>query len=269
MILENVENIKNKTELKEYCLRRLGYPLITIEVTEEQINDCINEAILLFIERYYDGLQRGLIKKELNIEDFKNLKKSKIVDNDFQIQSNEIKLPNNVWGVNYVFPLLNFNQFNFMNPFWSIIYELAFNVGSGDIISYKITKEYISLINFITSGNYVNFKYDRLNNKIKIYFNQNIESISYNKKIFLILDVFYIEDYDTPRFWSDYFLRTYTFLLIKRQWGQNLIKFSNFQLPGGGTLNGEKIYNEAKEEIEKLHEEMKDKYQLPALDRVL
>ena len=59
------------------------------------------------------------------------------------------------------------------------------------------------------------------------------------------------------------FLKKYTAALIKRQWGENLKKFEGVQLPGGVTLNGKTIYDEAVEEINKIEEEMNMKWELP------
>ena len=86
---------------------------------------------------------------------------------------------------------------------------------------------------------------------------------------FLILDCFRVADPESDTaVYNDFWLKQYTTSLIKRQWGQNLIKFTGVKLPGGLELNGRQIYDDAVMEIEKHEKTLMEEYAMPPLDMV-
>ena len=73
---------------------------------------------------------------------------------------------------------------------------------------------------------------------------------------------------DYTRVWNDSFLKRYATALIKRQWGQNLLKFQGVKLPGGIEMNGRQIYDDAEKDLEVIREQMSNTYELPPLDMI-
>lgn len=259
----------SRQSLKEYCLRRLGYPVINIEVSEEQIEDCIDDAIQIFNERYYDGIERAFYKKIIKKEEKTRMGENAEVQSSdgttYYLQKNYITLPDNVISVTNVVTFGISMISSFMNTNYHMIIDMLYNIRLDGLVSYAMTREYFALVQFLTSGNVVPCRYNRINNKL--YIDVNMDNIPEDR--FIVVDCYIIPEAELPeRYWNDIFLKKYATLLIKRQWGQNLIKYDNFQLVGGGTINGQKIYDEANQEIEKLFEEMSNTWQMPALDRV-
>lgn len=259
----------SRETLKDYCLRKLGYPVINIEVSEEQIEDCIDDAIQIFNERYYDGIEKAYYKKILKKSEKNKMKTNTEVESSdgtkYYIQNNYITLPDNVISVTNVLTFGISMVTSFMNTNYHMIIDMLYNIRLDGLVSYSMAREYFSLIQFLTSGNVVPCRYNRVNNKL--YIDINVDNLTEDR--FIIVECYIIPEAEMPeRYWNDIFLKKYTTLLIKRQWGQNLIKYENFQLPGGGTINGQKIYDEANAEIDKLFEDMANTWQMPALDRV-
>ena len=70
----------------------------------------------------------------------------------------------------------------------------------------------------------------------------------------------------TSVLFNDLFLKQYVTALIKKQWGQNLLKFRGTKLAGGVELNGREIYDDGVKEIEELRQRMKEEFELPPYD---
>ena len=86
---------------------------------------------------------------------------------------------------------------------------------------------------------------------------------------YLVIDCYRLLDpNDFPRVYNDYFVKKYLTALIKRQWGQNLIKFNGVKLPGGVELNGRQLYDDAEKELEMIREQMSNTYEIPPLDMI-
>ena len=97
----------------------------------------------------------------------------------------------------------------------------------------------------------------------------DIDWSSVNADDYLVIDCYRLLDpNDFPRVYNDSFLKRYLTALIKRQWGQNLIKFQGVKLPGGVELNGRQIYDDAERELDKIREVMSNTYELPPLDMI-
>ena len=92
---------------------------------------------------------------------------------------------------------------------------------------------------------------------------------AYNKDDYIVLECFKIIDPDSfTSVYNDSFLKEYLTSIIKRQWGQNLIKFQGVKLPGGIELNGRQIYDDALREIEDIKNRMSSYHELPPLDMI-
>jgi hypothetical protein len=87
------------------------------------------------------------------------------------------------------------------------------------------------------------------------------------KDEYIIIEGYRLLDPDTyTDVWNDRWLKKYATAMIKKQWGNNLKKFEGLQMPGGVTFNGQKIYDEAEDELKALDEDLIRSYSLPVTD---
>lgn len=182
------------------------------------------------------------------------------------IENKYIDIPNTFLSVNNVFDIVT--QGSSSNMF-SVDYQLhlndIFDLGGpygGGLVNYEITKQYMSLIQRNINGVFEKIEYTRHKNRVNFHSDETLTNLGKDK--YIIFDGYEVVDPDTfADVYNDRFLKRYTTALIKRQWGLNLIKFEGMQLPGGVTLNGRQIFDDAKEEIDKLEEEMILAHEMP------
>jgi hypothetical protein len=239
-----------RAEFKEYCLRRLGKPVIEINVDEDQVEDRIDDALRYYWDYHFDGTEK-LYYKHLVTETDKTNK--------------YITVPENIIGV--------VNLFNIADPsirsddLFNIRYQIALNdlytLTSVSMVPYYMVMEHLSLISEMLVGKQL-LRYNRHMNRMYIDMDWNSLSNEY-----LLVEAYQIVDpTEYVDVWKDQWLMRYATALIKRQWGSNLTKFTGMQLPGGLTFNGEKIYNDAVAEITDLEDKMISSYSLPVMDMV-
>lgn len=239
--------ITSKTLLKDYCLRRLGHPVIEINVDDEQCDDRIDDALQFFGEYHFDGVEKVYLKHIVTQTD---------IDNEY--------LPMNdpVISVVRVLPLPDFNTFQ--TGFFNEEFQLRLNdlntFQGSSVINWAMSLQNFSLIeNLFTVQPTVLF--NRKQNKL---FLETDWSNKFEVDDIMIIEAYRILDPTTyTEVYDDMFLKQYTTALIKRQWGENLKKFEGVQLPGGVTLNGKTIYDEAVDEIVRIEEQMSLKWELP------
>ena len=239
--------ITSKTLLKDYCLRRLGHPVIEINVDEEQCDDRVDDALQFFGEYHFDGVEKVYLKHTVTQTD---------IDNEY--------LPMNdpVISVVRVLPLPDFNAFQ--TGFFNEEFQLRLNdlntFQGSSVINWAMSLQNFSLIeNLFTVQPTVLF--NRKQNKLFI---ETDWGNKFEVDDIMIIEAYRILDPTTyTEVYDDMFLKQYTTALIKRQWGENLKKFEGVQLPGGVTLNGKTIYDEAVEEIIRIEEQMSLKWELP------
>jgi hypothetical protein len=240
--------VNSRQKLIDYCLRNLGAPVIEINVDEDQVEDRIDEAIQFYQEYHSDAVVRIYKKHQVEASDILN---------------KYITLPDNFLFVNRVFP---FNQSQEGTSMFSLDYQLHlqdfYNLRQpGQLVDYEMTKQYMSMIDRNINGMQELITFSRHQNRLYIE-KDWINTINEGKYII-------IEGYETldPNLYldvyNDRFLKKYATALIKRQWGLNLIKFEGMQLPGGVTLNGRQIYDDAVQDIEKIEEDMQLTYEMP------
>jgi len=239
-----------RAAFKEYCLRRLGKPVIEINVDEDQVEDRIDDALQYYWDYHFDGTEKIYYKHLVTDTDKTN---------------KYITVPDNVIGA--------VNLFNIADPsirsddLFNIRYQIALNdlytLTSVSMVPYYMVMEHLSLISEMLVGKQL-LRFNRHMNRLYIDMDWNSLSNEY-----LLVEAYQIIDpTEYVDVWKDQWLMRYATALIKRQWGSNLTKFTGMQLPGGLTFNGEKIYNDAVEEITKLEDEMISSYSLPVMDMV-
>ena len=252
----------SRSEFKQYCLRQLGAPVLEINVADEQCEDRIDDAIQYFHERHFDGVVRTYLKYQITQADIDRGRASVLTgkkrtgittetvtadiagtETDFEWyeNSNYIPVPSSVIGVEKIFRFGGSNAIS--NNMFSIKYQLFLNdvytFSSTEILSYAMTKRYLEDLDFALGTE----KYIRFNKRQdRLYLDFDWGAAS--KDDYLIIDCYrLIDPNDFTRVYNDSFLKKYLTALMKRQWGQNLIKFQGVKLPGGIELNGRQIYD--------------------------
>jgi hypothetical protein len=268
-------------ELIDYCKRKLGAPVLEINVADEQIEDLVDDAVQFFQERHFDGVYQSYQKYKVTQADIDRGKATggagittTTVDTtvgvttqfDYTENSNFIPIPPQIIGVTKIFHFDGSNTIT--NNMFSVKYQLFLNDiyywGSTELLSYAMVKTYLEDINFLlTTEKQIRFnkRQDRL------YLDIDWGSLTVGD--YIIIDCFTLLDPSSyPRVWNDSFLKPYATALIKKQWGQNLLKFQGVKLPGGVELNGREIYEDAEKDLEKIRENMSNTYELPPLDMI-
>ena len=302
--------ITTRKEFTDYCLRKLGFPVVEINVDEDQVSDRIDDALSYFQDYHFDGTEKMYMKHQLTVAD---------------INRRWIYAPDAVTFVTGVFP---FNDSNASINMFDLRYQLRlhdlYDFTSVSYVSYEITMQHIRTLELLFSGT-PQFRFNRKQNKVfldidwtrdvqpgdyvivECYRSLNPSTITLTGTVsytsgsntvtgysttfeqqflendfitFNSVDSFQVDKILSPTsltvrgpmvntaanvtatisgnsdVWGDRFLKKYAYALIKMQWGNNLKKFAGVQLPGGVTLNGKEIYDEAMEELAKLEEEM-------------
>jgi len=247
-------SITTRTLLQDYCLRRLGHPVIEINVDDEQISDRMDDALEFFAEYHFDGVEKVFLKHEITADDITN---EYIAMDD---PASPVGGP--VIGVRRVLPVPNFNAFQtgfFNEEFQLRLNDLNTFTGSS-LINWSMSLSNFSMVDYLFTVN-PTVLFNRRQNKLFI---ETDWANKFDAGDFLIVECYRVLDPTTNvEVYNDLFLKKYCTALIKRQWGENLKKFEGVQLPGGVTLNGKTIYDEAVDEITKIEEEMNLKWELP------
>ena len=280
----------SRSEFIDYCKRQLGAPVLEINVADEQIEDIVDDAIQFFNERHFDGVMQTYLKYQLTQDDIDRGQASVAEGSttrlgittttanatipgmgttsfNFYENSNYLQVPPEVIGVTKVFHFDGTNTVT--NNMFSIKYQLFLNdvnffYGSSEILSYAMVKRYLEDINFLLTTE----KQIRFNQRMdRLYLDIDWGSVTVGD--FLILDCFrLLNPNDYSRVSNDSFLKPYTTALLKRQWGQNLMKFTGVKLPGGVELNGRQMFDDAEKELERIRERMSNTYEIPPLDMI-
>ena len=275
----------SRKELVDYCLRKLGYPVLEINLAEEQIDDLVDDTLQLFQERHFDGVYQTYLKYQITQADIdrgrakaitgvgmavttasSNIAGIGTVNFNYFENSNYIQMPNHVIGVNKIFKFEGSNSI--ASGMFSIKYQLFLNDiyywGSTELLTYAMVKTYLEDIDWLLTTN----KQIRFNKRQdRLYLDIDWSSLIPGQ--FLIIDCYRMMDpNDYTKIWNDSFIKPYLTSLMKRQWGQNLIKFQGMKLPGGVELNGRQLYDDAQKEIDEITNKMFSTYELPPLDMI-
>ena len=278
-----------KQELIDFCLRKLGAPVLEVNVDDEQLDDLADDAIQLFNERHFDGVERMYLKYKLTQEDIDRGKANNkdgsentvgivttsatsttisgygTTTSNWYETSNFIQVPDSVLGVERIF---KFDTSSISGGMFSIKYQLflndLYNFNSVNLLQYTMTKTYLEDIDFLlTTDKQVRF------NKRQDRLYLDIDWKAENEGTFLIMDCYRALDPESfSGVYNDSFLKKYLTAIIKKQWGQNLIKFQGVKLPGGVELNGRQLYDDAERELDSIQQRMMTEYELPPLDMI-
>ena len=273
--------------LIDYGLRQLGAPVLEINIDDDQIDDLLDDSIQVFNERHFDGVEEMFLKHEFTQDEIDRGKATSETDatttagivtttgtsttisgygtttSSFVENSNFIQVPDSVIGIEKIF---KFDSSSISGGMFSIKYQLFLNdlyyFNSVELMQYSMTKSYLEDIDFLLTPE----KQIRFNKKQnRLYLDMDYNSI--NAGDFIVIDCQRILDPNTfTKVYNDPFLKMYFTALLKRQWGQNLIKFRGVKLPGGLELNGREIYDDGQRELAAVKQKMQLEYELPPLD---
>lgn len=269
--------------LIDYCLRKLGAPVLEINIDDDQIDDLVDDTIQYFNERHYDGVEKMYLKYKISQEDIDRGRANGtqgvgIVTTsastnitgiektfNFYETSNYIQVPDSVIGIEKIF---KFDTSSISGGMFSIKYQLflndLYNFNSVELLHYSMTKSYLEDIDFLlTTDKQIRF------NKRQDRLYLDIDWKSQSKDTFIIIDCYRALDPESfNKIYNDSFVKKYLTALMKKQWGQNLIKFSGVKLPGGIELNGRQMYDDAERELEDIKQRMSSEYEIPPLDLI-
>lgn len=233
--------VSNRQELKDYCFRALGAPLVEIDVTDEAADDRINEALDFFREYYFDGADHFYYRYELTQQD---------IDNQY------LTIPDNIWGVNRIFPVSNSGStqgdiFSYEYQFRSS--DMMRNLSSTNLVYFTQVMSYLSLVENLLNVQ-LQFRFNR--NEGKMYIDTNWAN-RFLPGTWIMIDCYAVMDPDVnAKFWNNRRFKEYTTALLKQQWAVAYSKYDNIQLPGGVTVNGKAMAEEARAERKEIEDDI-------------
>jgi hypothetical protein len=242
----------SRTELKDYCLRRLGFPVIDINIDDDQLEDRIDDALQQFREYHFDGTEEIYLAQKVTASMIKN---------------KYVQVPDSIVGVSRLLPVsagsissTNSQGFNIFDINYQIRLNDFYNLTSSSYTYYVIAREHLSMLDMIVTGE-IPIQFNKKTARINVFMDWEGRVSTNDYIVFHATRIVDPDDYE--KIFSDSWVKKYTTALFKKQWGSNLTKYANYTLPGGLVVNGEKIYNDAVEEVEKLEEHLRDTYEAP------
>ena len=261
----------SRSTLKEYALRALGKPVIEINVDDDQLDDRLDEALQYYAQYHYDGIRRTYLKYKLTAADKTRLSainpveesatdtKDTSVTTTWNEDNNFLVVPESVISVINIFPFSDKGNLNLFDVRYQLRLNDLYDFSSTSVINYDIVLRHLDFLDHILVG------------EKPIRFNQHDNR--------LYIDMDWSNDLDTDEYiviecyrkldpsvytdvFNDIYLKRYTTALFKKQWGANLSKFNGVTMIGGVSLNGQQIYTEALQDIDKLEQEIRSTYEL-------
>lgn len=236
----------NREELKDFCLRQLGYPVVQINVDDEQVNDAIELAFEFWNEFHFDGTERTYVKYQITQTD---------KDNGY------IQLSDQIIGAVRIFAIGGTNQ---AMSFFDLRYQLRLNdlwdLSSTSYVNYALTMQHLRTLDMLFSGE-TPIRFNKVNNRL--YIDHDWKN-DVDVGEWVVVEAMIITNPDTfTRVWNDRMLKKLATAYVKKQWGVNMSKYDKMQLPGGITMRGVDIYNEAMSEIASAETEIRNTYEQP------
>jgi hypothetical protein len=240
----------SRTEFAEYCLRTLGKPVIEINVSDEQVDDRVDEALKYFWDYHFDGTEKIFFKYPVTAQT--------LIDK-------YVPVPENIIGIVNLFPVgQGLNTNNLFNIRYQIALNDLYTLTSVSMVPYYMALTHIQFLEQMLVGQQP-LRYNRHMNRLYI----DTDWSRFNVGDHIVAEAYSVVDPDVyTNVWNDRWLLRYATCLIKQQWGANLTKFIGMQLPGGVRFNGEKLYNDATQERMALENEMINSYSLPVTDMI-
>ena len=264
-----------KATLKSYCLRALGHGVIDINVSDDQVDDRLDEALQYFAEYHYDGVERMLLKHQITSADITrgtsdaSTTATDVVDSSVTAAWTEgkgyIPIPEAVLSIVKVFPFSDTTTSNMFDLRYQLRLNDLYDFSSTSIMHYQMTLQHLDFLEHILVGEIpIRFSQHQQRLYLDMDWNNDVTADEY-----IVIECYRKLDPTTyTDVYNDMYLKRYATSLIKKQWGANLSKFGGVALLGGVTMNGETIYSQAIEEITKLEEQIQLAFELPPMHMI-
>jgi hypothetical protein len=231
---------------KDWCLRQLGFPVLDINVDDDQVDDAVDQAIQYFQDFHFDAVERWYLKHQLTETDKAN---------------KYIPITDNIIGVTRIFPVGSTNaSVNMFDLRYQLRLHELYDFTSTSYVNYVLTQQHIRTLDLLFSGE-VPIRFNRHSNKLYVDWDWNYDL---DVGEWLIIEGYIILDpANYTKVWNDRLLKRLSTAYIKKQWGTNMKKFQGMQLPGGIMMNGQQIYNEAVQEIQEIEQLIRSAHEEP------
>ena len=260
----------SKATLKTYCLRALGFGVIDINVSDDQVDDRLDEALQYFAQYHYDGIEKMYLKYQITEADITRAATNTTttatdsVDNTVTASFGEgngfIPMPQTVVSVLNIFPFSNKTTNNMFDIRYQLRLNDLYDFSSTSIIHYDMTMKHLDMLEHMLVGEKP-IRFNQHQNRLYIDMDW-ANDVSTGE--YLIIECYRKIDPDSfTDIFDDIYLKRYATSLIKRQWGANLSKFSGVAMLGGVTMNGETIFSQAQEELQRLEEQIQLSFETP------
>ena len=238
----------SRSTFKSWCLRKLGSPVIQINVDDDQVDDRIDEALSYFWDFSFDGSEKQYYKYLVTQTD---------VNNKY------LTMPDNIIGAVSVFPIGSaLSSTNLFNIRYQISLNDLYDLTATTMVPYYLAMQHIQFLEQLLVGHQP-IRYNRYNNQLFIDTDWNTIQVGQ----YVVIEAYGVVDPTVyTKAWSDRWLMRYATALIKEQWGSNIGKYVDVSMPGGMKFNGEQIARSAREEVLKLEDEMQTTYSARPLD---
>jgi len=234
--------VNSRDGLKQYALRALGAPVLEINVDDDQLEDRLDEALEYWRQYHFDGIEKMYMKHQVTQED---------IDNKY------ITVPDLVYGITRVIPI---TQTSSSKNMFDIQYQLRlhdlYDLTSTSVVYYTQVMSHIALLDFELNGQQ-GFRFNRLQSRLLLEIDWQTEVKVGSWIVFECYRA--LDPNEFNKVWNEMWLKHYVTALFKKQWAVNIKKFSGIQLPGGVTLDGDKLYDEAMGEVKDLEDELMNK----------
>lgn len=237
----------NREEFKDFCLRQLGYPVIQINVDDVQVEDAVDNALQYFTEFHFDGTERTYLKHQITEQDKTN---------------QYIQLSSDVIGATRVFPISHglMGRGNMFDLRYQLRLNDLWDLSSTSYVNYSLTMQHLRTLDLIFSGE-TPVTFNRLNERLYIQMDWTADV---DVGEYVVVEAFVaIDPIAYSKTWNDRLFKELATAYIKRQWGNNVKKYGHMQLPGGVTLNGQQMYEEAEQTIVAIKTEIRNTYEQP------
>jgi hypothetical protein len=236
----------SRDDLKDWCLRQLGHPVIEINVDDDQVDDRIDEAIQYYTNFHHDGTERWYMAHQFTDQDLIN---------------KYLPIADNIIGVTRIFSFTNSASVNMFDLRYQLRLHDLYNFTSTSIVHYALTMQHLRLLDIMFVGE-APIRFNRHTSKLFIDWDWKKAVIG----DWLVMEGYIIVNPDTyTKVYNDRMLKKLATALIKRQWGNNMKKFGGMQLPGGIIMNGQQVFDEAQLEIKDIEMQIRAEYEEPPM----
>ena len=265
-------NPNTRETLKQYALRNLGKPVIEINASDEQLEDRIDEALQYYAQYHYDGTRRTYLKYKLTSADKTRLSNTNAITESatdgtttttWNEDQNYLIVPQSVVSIINIFPFSNKGNLNLFDVRYQLRLNDLYDFSSTSIINYDVVLRHLDFLDHILVGEKP-LRYNQHDNRLYIDMDWTNDLATDE---YIVIECYRKLDPESfTDVYNDLYLKRYVTALFKKQWGANLSKFGGVAMVGGVTLNGQQIYSEALQEVDKLEQEIRSTYELnPAI----